>query len=189
MRNNLFFGVVLITFGILFLLDNLGMADFGEIIHDYWPLLIIVWGLSILLRRRSLPAPSSVPADLVTDKESYSESTVFGSLYSSISSKSFKGGSISTIFGDCHVDLSKAAIAEGDHNFRVHGVFGRTNIILPPDCAVSVTASSLLGGLSILGQQKNGVATDLTIASPNYPTSSNRLNINVSKIFGEVRIG
>ncbi len=195
MRNNLLLGVVLITFGLFFLLDNLGFADFGELIQDYWPLLIIVWGLSILIRRRPAtmpqpadgrPAAEGIPA---LDKEAFSESTVFGHLFSSISSQAFKGGSISTVFGDCEVDLTKATFAEGEHSLRVHGVFGNTNIILPKECAVSVTASSLFGTLTLLGQHKSGVATDMTMSSPTYASSSNRMRIHVNRVFGDVRIG
>ena len=207
MRNNLLFGVVLITFGFLFLLDNLGMADFGEVMHDFWPLLIIVWGLSIILRRKPThstakglsgsPTPQASaeagttagPGAAGTEKELFSESTVFGNLHSVISSHSFKGGSVSTVFGDCHIDLTRAAVADGEHFFRVHGVFGQTTIMLPNNCAVSVTASSMFGGLTILGQQKNGIATELTMSSPNYGSSSNRLKLHVTRVFGEIRIG
>ena len=32
---NLFWGFILVMFGVLLLLDNIGIADFGEMIHDY----------------------------------------------------------------------------------------------------------------------------------------------------------
>src|SRR5258706_4854130 len=61
---NLYWGFILIVIGILLLLDNLGVADFGDMIHDYWPLILVFWGLGILLRRRSVstsPSPAGNP--------------------------------------------------------------------------------------------------------------------------------
>ena len=45
---SLFWGVLLIGIGILFLLDNLGIVYFDEIISDYWPLILIAVGLKII---------------------------------------------------------------------------------------------------------------------------------------------
>src|SRR5437867_10046801 len=111
MQKNLFIGFILITFGVLFLLDNLGVADFGEMIHDYWPLILILWGVSLLTRKRkSPPEVRSSPTAQPLDRELLHESSVFGDLFLSISSQNFKGGSLSTVFGDCDLDLSRAAI-------------------------------------------------------------------------------
>ncbi len=48
----LFTGLVLIAVGILFLLDRLDVANFGFIVHHYWPLIIVAFGVSHLLRGR-----------------------------------------------------------------------------------------------------------------------------------------
>ena len=42
--------LILITLGVLFLLDNLGVADFGTIISTYWPLILILIGIRIFFR-------------------------------------------------------------------------------------------------------------------------------------------
>lgn len=42
-------GLVLITAGVAFL-----VGDFGEIVHDWWPMLLVLVGLSRLFRRRSM---------------------------------------------------------------------------------------------------------------------------------------
>jgi len=50
----LLFPVVIVTLGILFLLRNLGVLDWnlGDILRDWWPVLIILLGLDLLLGRR-----------------------------------------------------------------------------------------------------------------------------------------
>jgi predicted membrane protein len=45
----IFWGLALVLIGALFLLDRLGMHDFGYYISRYWPVLIILTGLSILI--------------------------------------------------------------------------------------------------------------------------------------------
>ncbi|RJQ30390.1 MAG: hypothetical protein C4589_03515 [Peptococcaceae bacterium] len=47
-----FFGLLLIALGVVWLLNNLGMAqiDLGELISTYWPVLLIAWGLDSLGR-------------------------------------------------------------------------------------------------------------------------------------------
>jgi len=45
----IFCGLVLILVGGLFLLDRLGMHDFGYYMSRYWPVIIILVGLSILI--------------------------------------------------------------------------------------------------------------------------------------------
>jgi hypothetical protein len=54
-RNSLFGPILLIGLGILFLLSNFGLMnlDIGDLISRFWPVLLIVIGLDILLGRRN----------------------------------------------------------------------------------------------------------------------------------------
>ena len=53
MGGRYFFGLILILLGVGFLLDQTGYIQFGDIISMYWPVIIILAGLSGLLDRRS----------------------------------------------------------------------------------------------------------------------------------------
>jgi predicted membrane protein len=44
-----FWGLILIVVGVLFLLDRLGGFDFGTMISTYWPVIFIIIGFSILV--------------------------------------------------------------------------------------------------------------------------------------------
>ena len=196
---NLFWGIILIIIGIFILLDNLGYADFSELLRDYWPLLLIIWGLSVIVRHRprkdqqqhvdrtTIIPPIHQPTQPV-DSDLVHQSNVLGDVHSRITSQNFKGGSLSTVFGDAYFDLSAAAFAEGDHELRVHSVFGDSTVVLPKDAAVSIAANSLFGDLSILGQYKSGISSDITISTPAYASSTRRMKITISKVFGNVRV-
>lgn len=48
-QNNLFWGVLLLILGLIFLLSNLGVdIDIGEIFLTYWPVILIAVGLKNL---------------------------------------------------------------------------------------------------------------------------------------------
>ena len=54
--------LVLLGLGSIFVLDEYGYVDGWEVwysVRQYWPIAIILFGLGILLRRRSLPPPSA----------------------------------------------------------------------------------------------------------------------------------
>jgi len=53
-RGALINGLLLIGVGILFLLDRLHVEDFGDLLRMYWPCVIILFGVSHLMRRESI---------------------------------------------------------------------------------------------------------------------------------------
>ncbi len=188
-----FGGIILILIGVLFLLENFGIADFGDTVSTFWPLMLVFWGFVILRRRKKQTVQSdavftqhevqqTISGDLIH------ESNVFGDIFLSITSQSFKGGSINGTFGDIELDLSKATFAEGEHFLRIHGVFGDCTIITPKDSAVSVSASSTAGTLSLFGQRKDGWSPSLENVSQAYANNNSRLKIMVSITFGDIRV-
>jgi hypothetical protein len=48
----LFAGILLIAIGTLFLLDRLGYADLHYVLHNYWPMFLVFFGLSRFFHRR-----------------------------------------------------------------------------------------------------------------------------------------
>jgi predicted membrane protein len=220
---NYFWGLLLITFGVLFLLDNLGIASFGDIIGRFWPMIIIFWGVSILVGRDSRrrdreywkaqvniappyvsappppPGPGSQPSSPPpsmgfsdkfrgdqSDLVHYSD--IMGDLDLTLSSANFKGGSISTIFGDQRIDLSRVTVAEGNFELRIHSVFGDCSIMLPSGAAISLSSQSTFGDSSIMGQTKGGFSSSSFYVTPNFESSTRRLKITLSKVFGDLRV-
>lgn len=48
-QGRIFWGLLLIVLGVLFLLDRMGQVDFGDLFSRYWPVVFILIGISILL--------------------------------------------------------------------------------------------------------------------------------------------
>lgn len=47
-QGRIFWGLLLIVMGVVFLLDRMGRLDFGDLVSDYWPVVFILIGISIL---------------------------------------------------------------------------------------------------------------------------------------------
>jgi len=59
-QGRIFWGILLIVMGVLFLLDQMDKLDFGDLIGRYWPVIFILIGISILLSNNFKNAGSGV---------------------------------------------------------------------------------------------------------------------------------
>jgi predicted membrane protein len=187
MRNT-FWGLLFVILGILLLLDNLDIADFGEVVGTCWPIIIIILGLSIVMKKRHHAETINPTNQEQFGSDLLHQSNVFGDITMSVVSQNFKGGSVSTVFGNCDLDLSKSIVADGEHILRIHSVFGDSTIILPKDTAVSVSANTVFGDVNTMGQRKGGFSPKVETSSPGFESSNKKLKIVVSKVFGDVKI-
>ncbi len=190
-------GLILITLGVLFLLDTLNIADFGDLISTYWPLILIFVGFSILARNRHRPLKISTEEEAAasfssehqqSDASAVRSSSVFGDVDLKFSSKDFHGGSISNVFGDTNVDLSEIALADGEHLLKVDGVFGDLHILVPKDIEIYVGGKSVFGDVRVLGNLKTGFGQEINYSSENYGTATKKLRLYAHQVFGDVRI-
>ena len=48
-RESLFWGIVLLFIGLIFLLDNFGLdIDLWDVVTEYWPMVLIIIGIKII---------------------------------------------------------------------------------------------------------------------------------------------
>lgn len=187
--------LILILFGVLLLLDNLGVADFGSMISTYWPLILILIGLSLLLRRRRVSDSPEGGASHFTEGDGVRETnaavvnstSVFGDMELRIASKEFRGGMISCTFGDVNVDLSGVALADGEHVLKIDGVFGDLHVLVPKDMEMMVTARAVFGDVRVLGMHKSGIGQEISYTTSAYTTAARRIRIQANQVFGDVK--
>lgn len=189
---NLFWGFALVVIGGLLLLENMGIADVGDVLSDYWPLLLILVGVNILMRdKQAAKTAAETAAGAGTpgiDAELIHASNLLGDVALDPRSERFKGGSVSTLLGDARIDLSRARIADGLHELRIRSVFGSSTVIVPRGGAYAIAASTTLGSLSVLGQEKSGLSSRIRAESPSFAASPGRLKIIISHTFGATRV-
>jgi predicted membrane protein len=188
--------LILITLGVLLLLDKLGIAEFGDIISTYWPVILILVGLRMFFRYGRGQHQSGILPDATVFSGSTQESTattisnsnVFGDVDTKITSKEFRGGSISNTFGDMNVDLAEIQLAEGEQTLKLDGVFGDLHVLVPKDIEIFVTTHSVFGDVRVLGNVKTGFGQQISYSTPNYAGATKKLRIISNQVFGDVKV-
>ena len=140
-------GLILISVGGFFLLDDIFVFAF-DFYKLFWPVLLIVIGGTLILfggkvfnHRRFHGQYSSSTEDGVVN-----EVNVFGGNKKRIVSSSFKGGEIINIFGGSEIDLTQSELAEGRNVLELICIFGGSTIVVPSDWNVRTEIVSILGG-------------------------------------------
>ncbi len=191
LSGSVWLGVLLIALGGLLLLDSMGVAEFGQILRDYWPVILIVAGVTLLFPGRERWhrgfrlgkfGMDEIFGDAsgTTSGDRLESSRVFGDVQMTVSSQSFAGGDVSTVMGDIDLDLTSAGFATGEQSLRLSNVMGDVKVRLAPGTAYSVSASNLLGDAEVGGQKESGFGSSLEVTSPGYKKAKKRLRIRAS---------
>lgn len=188
-------GIALIVLGILLLLDTMYDLELREVVHVWWPLLLVIWGATMLFRRQDGPSATAsgepqTPggAAEVQAGEQIGQSNVFGDVIVRVSSRVFRGGAVSNVFGDIDVDLTSAELAEGDQRLKLNGVFGDLTLHLPREMAFAASGSTVFGNVQISDQRREGFSPSMTFESGGFGASSRKLHISASQVFGDILI-
>lgn len=198
MRNSgsLMIGLILIAFGAIFLLDNLGYVDSEYVFENFWPLVLVFIGLSMLLRRpRRFRQEEFVGGTTTGEKRMFesssdfvSRSAVFGEVDAKVYSKNFTGGKCSVVFGQIDIDLTEAQLAPGTSSLRLNSVFGSVRVTVPRGMEFSMNASLVAGELRINDNKRGGLFESSHYKSDGYDAADRKLMILASQVFGDIRV-
>jgi predicted membrane protein len=140
------FGGVVAAVGLFFLMPRIFPIEYDASI--IFPVIIIILGIYILLRAKE-KQDYKIKASSKGDSRDYiDEVAIFGGGNRIISSDSFKGGSITAIFGGAEINLAGSKLAEGDNVLEVVTIFGGTEIVVPRDWDVKLNVTPIFGGFS-----------------------------------------
>ncbi len=174
--SEIFFALVLILLGLLFLLGNLGLLVLNW--NLVWPGILILFGLWLVWRAFTR-APMGQRNDAYWG---------FGDFAPDLSGKEIRRESFSHGFGDFDLDLTRAVIPDGESVVRASHGFGDLTVIVPRDLSVRVHASAGFGDATLFDRHSGGMGSSLDFQSEDYPTATRRLNIDASVGFGEVKV-
>lgn len=129
-------------------------------IHIDWsvvfPILLIAVGLYIILhRRKNLELRRGQ-----IKEDTFDDISIFGGGDKIVTSKNFKGGNITAIFGGSEINMTSCELAEGINTIDIFAMFGGTTIIVPKNWNVVVSVTSILGGFSNKGIKDPTVEID-----------------------------
>jgi predicted membrane protein len=149
-----FFALMVMGVGTVLQLGKLGLV--GVDIHMVWPFLVIVVGLMVLWHssQHKRQFTSQVTEDHI-DKH-----ILFGGDESRFTTKQFKGGAITAMFGGAVIDLRQAEMAESPTTLNISAVFGGVELRVPSHWRVVVHGSPVLGGFDNKSCLRDGLLED-----------------------------
>jgi predicted membrane protein len=157
-RERRLWGILLITGGVLFQLNELGLAHFRW--NDIWPILLIATGLMLMWgaiearRRPSAPLPGDDP------RTTLNEAAIFGGVERRVTSQDFQGGHISAIFGGVEIDMTDANMQADEATLEINAIFGGIEIRVPETWQVAFRGTPIFGGIA--DKTRVGRTTDLS---------------------------
>lgn len=181
----------------LWVLHNIGVIP-GNIGRILWPVWVIAFGLSMLLRNRgdghrfmgqsrgtmpgnpggTMPPPSSAFSGPATPHR-INEYAIFGGSRRRIDSKEFLGGEAIAIFGGVEVDLRSAGITGDEVTIDANAIFGGVEIWVPQNWTITMRGMGIFGGFE-----------DKTLDPVNTAPDAKRPNLVVTgaAVFGGVSV-
>lgn len=140
----------------------------GSVLAVVWPLGIIALGAWLLFRRP--PAGGGVVGE-----DSIDTTVVFSGKKLVSTSRAFRGGNATAIFGGIELDLTGARI-EGTADIEAVALFGGVELTVPPGWRV------LMDGPAVFGGNENNVPAPVDADAPT-------LRVRSTAIFGGVEVG
>jgi predicted membrane protein len=147
-------GLTLIIIGGIFLLDEMSYYYYWDIdfrdFANFWPLIFVAIGLSLIFKNRngSEGSQQKKSFDKGSTSDYVDELSVFSGSEKIITSKEFKGGKMTSIFGGTSLNLVNSDLAQGTNILDVFVLFGGTDIVVPSDMNVKVNVTAIFGGFS-----------------------------------------
>jgi len=143
-------GITFIVIGGLFMLDEMAWYfnwdfEFRDVFR-LWPLVFVAIGASLILRRNK--ADTYEKKTLTDNDDAVDEIAIFSGAERNITSKEFKGGKLTAIFGGTELNLMNADLAQGTNILDVFCMFGGTDITVPSDMNVKIKVTAIFGGFS-----------------------------------------
>ncbi|PZP34586.1 MAG: hypothetical protein DI603_06445 [Roseateles depolymerans] len=136
------FACALIAAGLLLTAHNLGLVTGRP--EQWWPLAIILGGISLLTRDRRSDA---APAGTVDSGERVEISTRFGSVSRRVDATQFRGGRIDTQFSSVELDLSQARMAGPEATLELAASFSSVELLIPRDWQLDLQVQTRIGGI------------------------------------------
>jgi predicted membrane protein len=141
---------VMIVAGILLTMGNLGILHISW--GSLWPLFLIAAGVSMLLKRSGVCAPSNYFTAGSQSSGRFhgnllQENAIFSSVNRRVESQTFEGADLNSTFGELKIDLRGATISTPNRQAIVetNAAFGAIKLRIPETWKVVVQGTAVFG--------------------------------------------
>lgn len=154
-RHSSITGIILMSTGIFFLLPDLFPFLPFEFSRLFWPLILIVTGIALIIKHNKfkntqLNAHIKVESEStqVNQEDYLNEIAIFGGSKHQVVNHNFKGGKLTAIFGGAELDFRPCKLSDGINTIEIACLFGGASLIVPSDWNVQINVISILGGFA-----------------------------------------
>jgi predicted membrane protein len=161
--------------GFILLAGNLNwfQVNLGTVFRFFWPVLIILIGLTIFLGR-SFSGKTNV--------------AILGAVErGKNTSWELESGSYLAFMGGVDLDLSHAIIPDGETHLDLTAVMGGIEIKVPDDLPVYCDGFAIMGGIEFFGKGSGGIIGSIR-NERNLPESSKVLKIQARAMMGGIEV-
>lgn len=152
-------GIVFLVIGIFGIAGRIVNPFFILRFRDFWPVIIIIIGLFIILKRNGRhvkreeledepPETGTEPEDFVyTENTDFiNEDCILTSSSKLIRSENFSGGKINVIMGSIQINFDNSKLAEGAVTLDISCIMGGCTLFVPKNWKVISNITSVFGG-------------------------------------------
>ena len=189
-------GLILLFLGFLFLGDQVHWfdVDIGDLWKYFWPIVIILFGLSVLFgshgsrssSRRSANSESSTSGDWSSNRTN--QWAIFNGIQRQHHAWQLTNADYWAFLGSVDLDLRTAVVPDGETTLSVTAFLGSARIIVPPDLAVDCQGTTMLGALHFFGKDHSGLFTSLSAGQGDVHTSPKVVRIDCNSFMGNIRV-
>ena len=137
-------GLIFLLIGGFFLIpDIFGWSRLY--VRDWWPLILVVVGLSMLFKRSRL---NGIDTSNLKGGSDFDVVSVLSGRKHVVDGEVFEGGKVTSVFGGSDIDLTKTNLGPGPAVIDTLVMFGGSTLIVPNDWKVQNEVTCILGGFS-----------------------------------------
>lgn len=168
-------GAILVIFGVLFLVRNSGLLDFDLtwFWQVFWPLLIIIIGVNIMVK---------------SNRNQGGNVAIMGAVDKTKDAWNLQSGEYTAIMGGIELDIRKANFTEREVRLTLSAIMGGITIIVPEDVAVICTGTAIMGGVEVIGKGSGGIFGSTNLQWGDPQTAAKVLFLNCTCIMGGIEI-
>lgn len=175
MRNQtqLFFGLLVILIGVLFLVGNLFDISIGAFC---WPIGLILVGLWLIMRPRMAGPNTGTNFLFLGDAERSGQWTVTDEEFY-------------TFIGDMDMDFTKADIPVGETQLRFYGFINDIDVFVPADVGVAVQSSAFVTSFKAVGEgDEDSFLMPLNWQSDNYKLAERKIRLEAGHFIADIKV-
>ena len=141
-RQNTVSGAIFTLIGGWFLLRALHLLPYG--LHDFWPVLLIMIGVSLVMGGLSRARDGGRAADSASTLNAFA---FWSGIDRKVAATDFQGGDVTAIMGGHEIDLRPARMARESAVIDLFVMMGGVDMRVPEDWTVTCEAVPIMGGV------------------------------------------